>query len=69
MPASLLTSASRLTAVHATGVDGIAMISAITRAPDPAATAYRFATLLARRPQTQPPCEVEHEPVGLSELR
>lgn len=59
----------RLTAVHATGVDGIAMISAITRAPDPAATAYRFATLLARRPQTQPPCEVEHEPVGLSELR
>lgn len=38
---------SRLPAVHATGADGIAMISALTQAADPAATAREFIALLS----------------------
>ncbi len=37
----------RLEAVQATGPDGIAMITAITHAPDPAATAAEFMALMA----------------------
>jgi len=37
--------AARLPAVHASGVDGIAMISALTCSPDPVATARDFMAL------------------------
>ncbi|MCK9563146.1 MAG: thiamine phosphate synthase [Bacteroidales bacterium] len=53
----------RLPAVQAAGADGIAMISALTRAADPAATAREFIARLAApaRREPQPPrsaCEV-----------
>lgn len=40
--------AARLPAVHASGVDGIAMISALTCSPDPVATARDFMALTGR---------------------